>query len=550
MPSFSWPVYSSREERVAAERERYALRDSPYDQTPGGPQWFNAPPAWFDADWGLPDESVPLRKLKAGMLTLVDGWGFSADGTELPESGSVFTGTKLRMRYEGVDKLLFDSEVGTFQFDGSVLIGAVSGSEMQSDINSAGSAAAQAASDAAAAAAVAAAAQADADAAASAAATAQADADTANQALADWASDNVLSPVEKPDVILQYNTLIGEQAGIQSQADAYGVSRTTYDNAVLALVSYLAGLNSPVAWNNLSGTTTIVGSTFRAKFQDVYTARQALLNAIYATAKSLANQAQSTANSAASAASTAQSTANAAQSTANSAQSTANSAYNLANGAIQTGGFVSVNAQKQIIALNTQGITIGTAASGARVEMNSTGLAVYDSSGVARTWMDVLGFHVRRSAEALPQAHERIQFISNYGDEVGCIFAHRDYHGGLIVSGYDSPLFLEAGMYPYSSTQWSWHDYQMEAHAGGYIELVPGRNASGSAVVKVGTATYANRVLELHGFVRFGVSGPVIRTGSGAPSGSAAYGSLYLSTGGSLWFYQATGWRRIDNWAS
>jgi hypothetical protein len=400
---------------------------------------------------------------------------------------------------------------------------------MQSDISDASSAAAQAASDAAAASSAAAAARSDADAAASAAAAAQSDADAALGCLADWASDNILSPVEKPEVILQYDTIVSEQSGIRSQADAYGVSRTAYDNAVSALTTYLNGLTTPVAWNNLSGNTTIVGSTFRAKFEDVYTARQVLLNAIYGAAKSLADTAQSTANS---------------------AQSRADSAYDLADGAIQTGGFVSVNAQKQVIALNTQGITIGTAASGARVEMNSTGLAVYDSSGVARTWMDVLGFHVRRSAEALPQAHERIQFISNYGDEVGCIFAHRDYHGGLIVSGYDSPLFLEAGMYPYSSTQWSWHDYQMEAHAGGHIELVPGRNASGSAVVKVGTATYANRVLELHGFVRFGVSGPVIMTGSGTPSGSAAYGSLYLSTGGSLWFYQATGWRRIDNWAS
>ena len=44
--------------------------------------------------------------------------------------------------------------------------------------------------------------------------------------------------------------------------------------------------------------------------------------------------------------------------------------------------------------------------------------------------------------------------------------------------------------------------------------------------------------------------GPGIYWGSGTPSMSADVGSIYLSTGGSLWFYQTSGWRRIDNWVS
>jgi len=47
----------------------------------------------------------------------------------------------------------------------------------------------------------------------------------------------------------------------------------------------LATLTAPVAWNDKSGYTDIVGATFQSKFAAVYTARQALLNAIYAAAK-------------------------------------------------------------------------------------------------------------------------------------------------------------------------------------------------------------------------------------------------------------------------
>lgn len=65
-----------------------------------------------------------------------------------------------------------------------------------------------------------------------------------------------------------------------------------------ALTSYLATLTSPKLWSDLTGDTTIVGSTFRTRFADVYTTRQALLNAIYAAAKAKADAAQDTANTA------------------------------------------------------------------------------------------------------------------------------------------------------------------------------------------------------------------------------------------------------------
>ncbi|KKC24848.1 hypothetical protein WP12_16555 [Sphingomonas sp. SRS2] len=100
--------------------------------------------------------------------------------------------------------------------------------------------------------------------------------------LADIANDALLTPGEKPFLIREYAAILNEQSGISSQALAYGITsqRTSYNNAVTTLTSYLGGLTSAVAWNNLTGNTTIVASTFRTRFNDVYSARQALLNKI------------------------------------------------------------------------------------------------------------------------------------------------------------------------------------------------------------------------------------------------------------------------------
>ncbi|RXR28961.1 DUF7359 domain-containing protein [Sphingobium fluviale] len=115
---------------------------------------------------------------------------------------------------------------------------------------------------------------------------AQADADAALTTLTNIASDSLLTPDEKPRVIQDRDAIVAEQAGIDAQASAFSITteKTTYDTAVSALTTYLATLTSPVLWSNLTGNTTIVGSTFRQKFLDVYAARQALLNKIAAEA--------------------------------------------------------------------------------------------------------------------------------------------------------------------------------------------------------------------------------------------------------------------------
>ena len=103
--------------------------------------------------------------------------------------------------------------------------------------------------------------------------------------------DNKISPAEKPSLIIDYNTLTGEQSGLDAQATAFGITteKTAYDNAVTALTAYMATLTSPVLWSNKTNYTTVVGSTMRSKFQDVFTARTALVSKLSAVAKSIAD---------------------------------------------------------------------------------------------------------------------------------------------------------------------------------------------------------------------------------------------------------------------
>ncbi len=136
----------------------------------------------------------------------------------------------------------------------------------------------------------------DAAAAAAAAAAAQASANAALADIANIVSDNVLSKGEKSAVIQDWSVLSSEQAGIDAQATAYSVSHAAYDSALSSLSTYLGGL-SP-AWNDTTQDTPIVGTTFRTNWENAYTAKTSLLNAIYAAAKTLADNAQSTANTA------------------------------------------------------------------------------------------------------------------------------------------------------------------------------------------------------------------------------------------------------------
>lgn len=119
----------------------------------------------------------------------------------------------------------------------------------------------------------------------------QTDATNALNGLSDISNDNLLTPAEKKIVIKDQAAISNEQAGIDAKADSFGnvTEKAAYDNAITALNSYLATLTSPTLWSSMSGNTTIVRNTFKQKFLDVYSTRQALLNAIYQQAKYIAD---------------------------------------------------------------------------------------------------------------------------------------------------------------------------------------------------------------------------------------------------------------------
>lgn len=146
--------------------------------------------------------------------------------------------------------------------------------------------------------------------------------------LDDITSDNVLDASEKPSQRLEWETIEAERAGINAQADVFGITteKTNYNNSFQTLADYLNGGTTwssgvPLWLNdsNIGINTNIVGSTYRTNWRNFYTAKTALLNAIYDKAKQLADAAQTAADNAQIAADNAQTTANNAQASANTA---------------------------------------------------------------------------------------------------------------------------------------------------------------------------------------------------------------------------------------
>ena len=122
------------------------------------------------------------------------------------------------------------------------------------------------------------------------AATAKGVADTATGLISSRAADNLLTAMEKPAIIEAVAAIDAEKPGIYGSAlsIANTFARADYLAAYDELKAYLALQTTPTLWSSLAGNTTIVGATFRGKFSDYYTARQALLNAGAVTASSTA----------------------------------------------------------------------------------------------------------------------------------------------------------------------------------------------------------------------------------------------------------------------
>lgn len=154
-----------------------------------------------------------------------------------------------------------------------------------------------------------------ADNAATAAKNAQNDADEANSMLSDIANDNKLTAQEKQQTKKEWDVIVSEKPKNDASADKFGVSKTAYGSAYTVLSTYITPLLS-----DLSSTSNITGTEFRAKFKAYYDARTDLLNAISAKAKELADNAQEAADAAAESASQAIEDAAAAKNAADKAQ--------------------------------------------------------------------------------------------------------------------------------------------------------------------------------------------------------------------------------------
>lgn len=114
---------------------------------------------------------------------------------------------------------------------------------------------------------------------------------TATASITAETADDYLTPQEKREGKAEWDQIIAGQSGLDTAADAAGVSRSTYDTAVTALTTYLDALLDPDgtdAWgsgNWLDYTLTLYlgaggGVTYRSKFYAVYQAADALRSAI------------------------------------------------------------------------------------------------------------------------------------------------------------------------------------------------------------------------------------------------------------------------------
>lgn len=93
-------------------------------------------------------------------------------------------------------------------------------------------------------------------------------------------NDNILTPVEKRDIIPAINALLNERAGLVNRATATGVSSTAYTTEHDDFTTYLATLTTPTAWDSLSGNTSVSSSVFLAHWQALIEARDDLNDAL------------------------------------------------------------------------------------------------------------------------------------------------------------------------------------------------------------------------------------------------------------------------------
>lgn len=71
---------------------------------------------------------------------------------------------------------------------------------------------------------------------------------------------NILYPVEKRHLVMEYAQLVNDRAGLLASAALYGVTTeaTDFDTKLNALTAYLDSLLVPVDWDDKSDNTTLI----------------------------------------------------------------------------------------------------------------------------------------------------------------------------------------------------------------------------------------------------------------------------------------------------
>lgn len=114
---------------------------------------------------------------------------------------------------------------------------------------------------------------------------AQATADVTVETLLDFASDTVMTPLEKISVRKEWLVIEGEKATLLEQAGSYGLSTTAYSSAFNSLQTYLYGEKGVL--NDMNSNNPITPSIFQGHITKYYGAKTTLLKQITDSAKTL-----------------------------------------------------------------------------------------------------------------------------------------------------------------------------------------------------------------------------------------------------------------------
>ncbi|PEA25803.1 hypothetical protein CN984_12330 [Bacillus cereus] len=127
---------------------------------------------------------------------------------------------------------------------------------------------------------------------------ADAKAQEAKNSIADMSSDSKITPVEKVQLAKEWATMVAEKPQYEALATTYGITteKTNFVNTYNTLNTTLNGTGGILT--SMTTTSTVVGATFRAQFDDYYDKMAQLTKKVNELAKSLADGAQGTANTA------------------------------------------------------------------------------------------------------------------------------------------------------------------------------------------------------------------------------------------------------------